>query len=83
MTEKVCESCGMPMRAKEDFGGGDTGNRYCRFCTDETGRLQDFETRYEGTVHFMMSRMNLDRSAAEKLARENMAKMPAWESYFK
>lgn len=83
MMEKVCESCGMPMREKADFGGGDISNRYCRFCTDEQGRLQDFETRFEGTVAFMMTRMNVDRTAAEKIARENMSKMPAWLSYFK
>lgn len=82
MSEKICESCGMPMREKSDFGGGDTANKYCRFCTDEKGKLKDFPDKYEETVRFVMSRTNVDRAVAEKIAAETMAKMPAWKSFF-
>lgn len=82
MQEKVCESCGMPMVEASDFGGGNTENKYCKYCTNETGELKDFETKLKDTIHFMISRMNVDPSVAEKLARETLAKMPAWAAYF-
>lgn len=82
MTGKVCESCGMPMERISDFGGGNTENKYCTYCTDEKGELKDFHTKFNEMIGFVVSRMNIDRSAAEKIVEENMAKMPAWKSYF-
>lgn len=81
--EKKCESCGMPMTKSEDFGNKDINNKYCRFCTDEAGNLKDFETKYEETVQFVISRMNVKRAAAEAIAKDTMSKQPAWTSYFK
>ena len=82
MQEKICESCGMPMRSESDFGGADIENKYCKFCTDERGVLKSFDIKLEDTIKFTMSRMNVDRSVAEKIAKENMAKQPAWKEFF-
>lgn len=82
MMEKICESCGMPMREISDFGGKNIENKYCRFCTDEMGELKAFDIKLNEMTDFIVSRMNIDRAAAEKIARDNMAKMPAWKDYF-
>jgi hypothetical protein len=83
MTNKTCESCGMPMKEVTDFGGNNPESKYCRHCTDENGNLQDFEIRLTGMTKFISSKMNVDEETAEKIAKENMGKMPAWEKYFK
>lgn len=82
MDVKKCESCGMPMKEKADFGGENLNNKYCRYCTDEKGQLKDFETKLKEMTNFIISRMNVDKTVAEKIAKENMAKMPAWKDYF-
>jgi hypothetical protein len=56
--------------------------RYCAHCTDETGKLQDFETRLERMVAWTMRRNSeLDRTAAEKQTIAYMASMPAWRDH--
>lgn len=82
MQEKTCESCGMPMKRSSDFGGARTDNLYCRHCTDETGKLKDFNIKYKETVYFVSSQLDVDEREAEKIARESMEKMPAWKSCF-
>lgn len=82
MKEKICESCGMPMREIADFGGKKVENKYCRFCTNEEGELKDFHIKLDEAINFIVSRMSIDRGVAEKIAREDMAKMPAWKNYF-
>jgi len=70
------------MKELSEFGGGIEGNRYCRFCTYEDGELKEFEVKLKEMAEFVQSRMNVDASAADRIARENMAKMPAWREYF-
>lgn len=82
MSEKLCESCGMPMVTPSDFGGANTSNSYCKYCTLEDGTLKDFETKFEETVHFIGSRMNVDREVAIQMAKNTMRRMPAWQGYF-
>jgi len=80
--EEVCESCGMPMKDISDFGGRNLENKYCKYCTDENGNLKDFQSKLNDTIKFITSRMGVDNSVAEKIAKENMAKMPAWKHIF-
>jgi hypothetical protein len=82
MIEKVCESCGMPMKEVSDFGGGNQENKYCRYCINEKGELKDFQTKLAEMIYFTVTRMNIDHSVAEKIAKENMSKMPAWKDCF-
>lgn len=67
-----CESCGMPIEA----------GRYCAYCADESGKLQDFETRLERMVAWTMRRNSeLNRAEAEQQTIAYMAGMPAWRDH--
>jgi hypothetical protein len=66
-----CESCGMPIEM----------GPYCRHCTDEAGKLQPFEERFERMVQWRMRQEALDRRTAEARTREYMRGMPAWRGH--
>lgn len=70
MTHK-CESCGMPI---------ETG-RYCAYCVDETGALQDFDTRFGRMVDWQLRERGGDRAQAEKDTLAYMATLPAWRDH--
>jgi len=78
-TQKACESCSMSMTKPEDFGGGNTENKYCVHCTYQDGQLKSYSDMLAGMAHFIMSRMDLHEAEARKIAAENQAKMPAWQ----
>jgi hypothetical protein len=64
-----CESCGMPIAS----------GPYCKYCVDETGKLQDFDTRFERMVQWTLREdRGLSREQAEANALKHMARMPAW-----
>lgn len=67
-----CESCGMSI---------ETG-RYCAYCVDGQGQLQDFDTRFERMVQWALREdRSLDRAAAEQRTLAYMARMPAWAQH--
>jgi hypothetical protein len=76
--EKNCESCGMPIRKKEEFGGGNPDNKYCAYCCDNTGKLKSYEDVSEGMKFFMIKNMGMSDQEAIVAVKENMKKMPAW-----
>lgn len=76
---KNCESCGMPMRQTEDFGGGNPENHYCRYCCDESGQLKSYEQVFAGMTQFVIQTQGMAREQAELAVKESMAKMPAWK----
>ena len=78
--DRFCESCGFPMRKKEDFGGGDIQNKYCTYCTDEKGILKSFEQKIEDMQNFMISRMGISEEKARIMAKEELMKHPAWKN---
>jgi hypothetical protein len=62
-----CESCGMPIES----------GRYCVHCVDETGELQEFETRFERMVAWAMRRdTSLTRAEAGRKTIAYMSGMP-------
>lgn len=67
-----CQSCGLPI---------DSG-RYCAYCVDAHGALQDFDTRFERMVAWAQ-RENpaLPREQAERDTLAYMARMPAWADH--
>ncbi len=67
-----CESCSMPI---------ETG-RYCAYCSDEHGNLQDFDTRFANMVAWQQ-RSHPEQSADEAQAAtiRYMATMPAWRDH--
>jgi len=79
MLMKKCESCGMPMQKKDDFGGGKPNNKYCKFCTYPDGNLKPRYEIREGMIKFYMKMKNLSRADAEKYVDNYMSQMPAWQ----
>lgn len=79
--ETICESCGMPMRSADDFGGGRTDNAYCVHCTDEAGELKPYEVVLAGMQQFAVRSMGVAESEALRMAKEGMAKLPAWRDH--
>lgn len=71
-TAPACESCGMPI---------ETG-RYCGHCTDESGRLQSFDQRFERMVAWQARRNPAaTRAELEQQTLSYMATMPAWQDH--
>lgn len=66
----ACESCGMPIES----------GRYCQHCVDETGALQDFETRFERMVQWQ-ERRGSPRDQAERETLAYMATQSAWKDH--
>jgi len=66
-----CESCGMPIE----------NGRYCQYCVDETGKLQDFDTRFARMVDWQLSEKGGDRADAERDTLAYMANLPAWRDH--
>jgi hypothetical protein len=77
--EKFCESCGMPMRAQPDFGGGRLDNRYCVYCTEADGRLKPYAVVLDNMKNFAVRMLGVSETEALKIAQEGMAKQPAWQ----
>lgn len=77
--EKRCESCSMPMKKSGDFGGGDTTNKYCVYCTDEHGKLKPYEEVFGGMVAFAQKTAGMSEEMAKESVAQNMAQMPAWK----
>ena len=78
MSEKMCESCGMPMRQVKEYGGGNPASKYCVYCTDSKGTLKTYDEVLQGMKAFIMQSMGQTEEQALKTAKENMGKMPAW-----
>lgn len=81
MTTTTCESCGMPLGADTDHALGDPDIPYCNHCTDDTGALDDFDTRFDRMVQWSIRQDGLDRPAAEEKTRAYMRTMPAWTDH--
>ena len=79
MTLKTCDSCGMPMVSKFDFGGGNEANLYCKHCTLSNGTLKPKHEVREGMILTYMKNKKADRAIASSYVDERMASMPAWK----
>lgn len=78
---KTCIACGMPMNKKEDFANGDMEKDYCVYCTKPDGSMQSYEEKLDSLTGFIVRTQGLDKQAAFKVAREMLAKLPAWKGY--
>lgn len=79
METKTCESCGMPMKKTEDFGGGNSQNKYCRFCTNNQGELKPYEEKVNDFKNLLMKTQDLNESKALTMAKEALKQFPAWK----
>lgn len=82
MDDKRCESCGMPMRKAEDFGGKLLGNSYCVYCCDQAGVLKPYPVILENLKNFSMRTLGVSEAEALRMAHEGLAIMPAWKSIY-
>jgi hypothetical protein len=78
----MCEACSVPMQTTENHGGGDTGNRRCKYCANPDGSFKTHEEISEGLVQALMAGMvpvfgKLSREEAEKQAHY-IDDLPAW-----
>lgn len=70
-TTHTCESCSMPIES----------GRYCAYCVDEHGNLQDFEVRFAKMVDWQLRERPGSREEAESATLDFMATMPAWRDH--
>jgi len=67
------------MEKPEDYGGENSQNKSCVYCSNEDGSLKPRDIVREGMIEFWMAREKLDRASAEKATDDHMLKMPAWK----
>lgn len=77
---KKCIACGMPMTKPSDFALGDTAKDYCCHCVRPDGTMQSYEEKLKSMTEFMIRTQGLDEQAAKAVARQQLAKLPAWKS---
>jgi Putative zinc ribbon domain len=78
---KSCISCGMPLRAADDFPLQDVGKTYCRHCARADGSMKSYDEVLVGMSGFLTTTQGLDGAVARDAARAMMAKMPAWRDH--
>jgi len=73
-----CYSCGMPFKKPSDHAMGDVNQKYCAHCVDQQGQLKPYEEILNGTVNFLVHSQGLAMNAAMQMAKDLLAKQPAW-----
>jgi len=82
--QKICQSCGMPMSADEDFGTNADGVRneeYCTYCFQNGGFTwpeATLDTMTEKLVG-MSDQMGMSKEEAEEMAKENLPRLKRWQ----
>ncbi len=74
----ICQSCGKVMKYAEDFAGGEIGSPYCKTCTDEFGYRKRLSQIINETKQSLIDKMAVSEEEAEKMAVENVSKIPYW-----
>jgi len=74
-----CNSCGMPLKNKEDFALGNSASTLCRYCVDETGTLLPYDIILKNNAHYYSESQGLTEQAAKKMAADLLKTMPAWK----
>ena len=73
---QFCFSCSVPLDVP-DFKG--PAEDYCKYCTDESGKLKSKEVIQQGIAEWLKSwQPGLDDKKAQKRAEYFMKSMPAW-----
>ncbi len=72
--QTYCESCSAPLDG--DFKG--VADNYCKYCTDEKGKLVPREQVKQGIAHWLKSWQDINDDVAVKRAEHWMQAMPAW-----
>ena len=77
MEEKLCLSCGTPLKTPEDHGGNDPNNHYCHNCTNEIGILRPRHEVKNWIVDCYLQ-LGIAEYEVEDEAEQYMRSMPAW-----
>jgi hypothetical protein len=87
----ICESCGMPMEAEGQHGGGDPKNTWCIYCCYKDGTHKSRKEVRECMIDFMLTDAGKEsmrtmgqeppenRKEAEEAVDRHMSRMPAWK----
>jgi len=75
---KQCISCGMPLRSADDHPNGDTSTSYCKHCARADGSMKGYDEVLVGMSMFLQQTQGVDPEIAKGMARDMLAKMPAW-----
>jgi len=87
MEEKICQSCGMPMKKPDDFGTEENGNQntdYCCHCWEdgtfsEWANDMTLESMIEFNVKFCLEHeIHKTLEEAEKACKEFYPKLKRW-----
>jgi Putative zinc ribbon domain len=75
---RSCGSCGFPMRAPEDFAGGNIAADYCSTCAEPSGALRPFDDVVAANAAYFVKEQGVDSHAASDMARALLLNQPAW-----
>ena len=83
MEEKVCQSCGMPMK-EETYGSEADGSKskdYCSYCYDKGSFTSDcsLDEMVEICIPFM-EEADLPKEGAEKLLKQSLQTLKRWKT---
>ena len=80
----ICQSCGMPLQKKEDFGTNENNSRnleYCQFCF-KNGRFTDegitMEEKIEKNIKIAQD-MGIPKEKAIEMANNTIPKLKRWK----
>ena len=80
----LCQSCGMPIRTKEEFGTDANGRKnkeYCHFCFKD-GKFTDegitMEQKIDKLVEIAKTKMNIPEEKAREMANRVIPKLKRW-----
>lgn len=73
-----CASCGMPLEKKEDYALGNPASGYCRYCTDEGGKLLPYQQILDSNAKYYVDSQGVSADVAQRMARDLLSAQPAW-----
>lgn len=82
---KICQSCGMPMEAAEDFGTNADGSKskeYCQFCWQDGEFTADVDLAefIEMQVQIAVEKMGMDEAEAREVAETTLPELDRWRA---
>lgn len=75
---RSCGSCGFPMRAVDDYAGGNPDAEYCSTCAEASGRLRPYGEVLQANADYLVREQGIAPQAARAMAHALLASMPAW-----
>jgi len=79
----ICQSCGMPMEAPEDFGSnvdGSPSREYCRYCWQEGKFTADVDLPefIEMQIKVAVENLGMDEVEAREVAETTLPELRRW-----